>query len=221
MKNNIVIVGSSGHAKVIIDIVECQKQFNILGLLDDYKCINETVLGYNILGKVADAVKFNQENKNLFFFVAIGDNWIRHLMVEKLKQKIINIRFANIIHPTAQIGKNTSLGQGIALMANTVVNSNCEIGNHVFLNTKSSADHDNILKDFSSLGPNTTLGGNVILNEFSAISISATVKEKITIGKHSVIGAGSLLLINCPDFSIMYGSPAKYIRQRVKGEKYL
>ncbi|MEA3416880.1 MAG: hypothetical protein U9R02_12120 [Thermodesulfobacteriota bacterium] len=32
-----LVVGSSGHAKVIIDIVEKEEKFNIVGLLDAFK----------------------------------------------------------------------------------------------------------------------------------------------------------------------------------------
>lgn len=32
--DNIVIIGSSGHAKVIIDIVQQEGKYNIAGLLD-------------------------------------------------------------------------------------------------------------------------------------------------------------------------------------------
>jgi len=37
MKSNIVVIGTSGHAKVIIDIVERQDCFAILGLIDTFK----------------------------------------------------------------------------------------------------------------------------------------------------------------------------------------
>jgi len=75
--------------------------------------------------------------------------------------------------------------------------------------------------NFSSLAPNATTGGSVSIGEFSAISIGATIKHGISIGKHSVIGAGALLMKNCGDNLIMYGIPAKEIRKREIGEKYL
>ena len=49
-KEKIVIIGSFGHAKVIIDIIEQEGKFNIIGLLDTFKRIGESVLGYKILG---------------------------------------------------------------------------------------------------------------------------------------------------------------------------
>ena len=34
---NILIIGASGHAKVIVDIIEKQNQYNIYGFLDTFK----------------------------------------------------------------------------------------------------------------------------------------------------------------------------------------
>ena len=39
------IIGSSGHAKVIIDIIMKEKKYKIVGLIDDFKKAGITVLG--------------------------------------------------------------------------------------------------------------------------------------------------------------------------------
>ena len=55
-KEKIVIIGSSGHAKVIIDIIEQEGKFNIIGLIDNSNGVGEFVLGYKILGEDKDSV---------------------------------------------------------------------------------------------------------------------------------------------------------------------
>ena len=75
--------------------------------------------------------------------------------------------------------------------------------------------------DFSSLAPNATIGGNVKIGKFSAISLGANIMHNIEIGEHSVVGAGSLVNENINDLSVCYGVPAKFIRSRKIGEKYL
>lgn len=220
-KTNLVIIGSSGHAKVVIDIFEKQGGYTIIGLLDDYRKVNEITLGYKVLGGLSAFEKLNKINKNLAVFVAIGDNWSRQKVVDILLSYDENTFFPSAVHPSAIIGKGTVIGKGVAIMANVVVNSDSNIGDFSFLNTKASADHDAVLEHFSSIGPNVTLGGNVSIGAYTSVSIGATTKEKVSIGKHSIIGAGSLLLSNCPDNVIMYGVPAKVIRERKVGEKYM
>ena len=220
-KTNLIIVGSSGHAKVIIDIFEKQNTHQIIGLLDDYRNVNEQSLGYKFIGGLKNFDEIIKKNNSFEMFVAVGDNWARQKVINIIRSFAPDINFATAIHPSAQIGKGTIIGKGVAIMANVVINSDSNIGDFTFLNTKSSADHDVIMENFSSLGPNVTLGGNVILGEYTAISIGATTKEKLKIGKHSIIGAGALLMSDCPDNVIMYGVPAKIIRDRKIGEKYL
>ena len=65
LKNNpnIVIIGASGHAKVIIDIVERQQLFNIVGLIDSYKPKKTKICNYTVLGREDDlATLMKQHN---------------------------------------------------------------------------------------------------------------------------------------------------------------
>ena len=219
-RNKVLIVGSSGHAKVIIDIFE-RNNIEIVGVIDDYRIIGEKTLEYNVLGKIEDIPKIIKNSADFNVFVAIGDNFGRHFVVNKIKTMIPAIEFSSAIHPSAQIGRNVILGNGVAIMAGAIVNADAQIGDFTFINTKASAGHDVRMLDYASLAPGVTVGGNTLIGKFSAISIGATIKEKLAIGNHSIIGAGSLLMKNCPDNVIMYGVPAKIIRERKAGEKYV
>jgi len=220
-KETVLIVGSSGHAKVIIDIFEKEGKYEILGLLDAYRNIGEETLGYMVVGKEENLPDLLLKNPNCKLFVAIGDNWIRQKVVNKIIDIVPNIDFASAIHPSAQIGKNVRIGKGVAVMAGAVINSDTIIEDFTIINTKASIDHDSKMLKFSSLAPNVTVGGNVSIGEFSAISIGATIKHGVSIGNHTVIGAGALLMKSCGDNLVMYGVPAKEIRKREIGEKYL
>ncbi|MEY4111477.1 MAG: hypothetical protein RLZZ46_1833, partial [Bacteroidota bacterium] len=87
--------------------------------------------------------------------------------------------------------------------------------------TGACIDHDSHIAAFSSLAPGVKTGGKVFVGEFSAVSIGATLLHGVSVGKHTVIGAASLVLKNCGDNLIMYGVPAREIRKRESGEKYL
>ena len=89
------------------------------------------------------------------------------------------------------------------------------------MNTNASVDHDNRLGSFSSVAPRVATGGNVTVGEFAAIGIGATVLQGRRIGQHAVVGAGSVVTRDIPDFTVAYGIPAKPIRTRTPGEKYL
>lgn len=218
---NIIIVGSSGHAKVVIDIIEKEGTYNIVGLIDSFRQVGETSFGYQILGTEEQLPAFVETYDLYGGFIAIGDNWKRYLVAEKIKALIPRFQFITAIHPSAQIARGVEIGNGSVLMAGAIVNSDSKVGNFCILNTKSSLDHDSIMGDFSSLAPNATTGGNVSIGAFSAVSLGANIIHRKIIGKHTVIGAGSVVLNDIPDFCVAYGVPAKVIRKRREGDKYL
>lgn len=220
-KQKVVIIGASGHSKVAIDIFEQQGRYEVLGLLDLNIKKGTLIMGYEVLGNETVLSSLLSMHKGLNVFVAIGDNWIRHKVVSKLLEKISEIEFATGIHPSAILGKDVVIGKGSLIMSGAIINPNTQIGDFVILNTKASVDHDSFIGDYTSLAPGVTTGGNVKIDAFSAIGIGATLLHGIEIGKHAVIGAGALVNKNCTDYQVCYGVPAKAIRNRVVGERYL
>lgn len=218
---NIVVVGSSGHAKVVIDIVECEGQYTIAGLLDDFRPAGEEAFGYRILGKVADLVSISGSYDLKGGVIAIGDNWVRAKIAQTMLLALPEFSFITAIHPSAQIARGVQIGEGTVIMAGVVVNSDSQIGKFCILNTRSSLDHDCLMEDFSSLAPGATTGGNVHIGAFSAISLGANILQGRCIGSHTVVGAGALVVHDIPDHSLAYGVPARVIRQRQEGEGYL
>jgi sugar O-acyltransferase (sialic acid O-acetyltransferase NeuD family) len=216
-KKNIIIAGASGHAKVIMDIIEKGSDYHILGLVDKTRPAGEDFFGYKILGKEEDLPQLVSGNP-CEFFVAIGNNWRRSLVASKIIVAVPEARFATAVHPSAQIGRGVRIGAGVAIMAGAIVNSDSHVGDFAIVNTHASMDHDCRMMAYTSLAPGAVLGGNVTIGEHTAVAIGATVRNDIRIGKHSLIGAGALLNSDCPDYAVMYGVPAKFIRSREAGE---
>lgn len=218
---NILIIGASGHGKVIVDIIEKQNKYRIQGFLDTYKQKGDKLFNYPILGTEDDLNDIVRKYDIYGCFIAIGDNYTRKVMAEKIVFLNSRIKFVNAIHPTAIIGKNVELGNGIAIMAGVIVNSDSNIGNFCILNTCSFLEHDGAMHDYSSISSGVRTGGNLTLMECSSICIGATVLENIIIENDTVIGAGALVNKNIPSLVVAYGVPAKIIRTRNAEDKYL
>jgi len=218
---NIIIFGTGGHSKVIVDIIEKQGKYNIVGFIDEYRKKNTIILGYKVIGN-------DSTFKDIFFtyevyggIIGIGDNSMRAKIRDKVIKVIPNFNFVNCIHPKSTFGKDASLGEGNVVMAGAIINSSTRIENHCIINTNSSIDHDCIMLDFSSIAPNVTIGGNVKIGEYSAIGIGANIFHNVNVGCNCIIGGGSLVCRDTKENSIYYGSPSKFIRQHKFGEKYL
>ena len=221
LMSRILVVGASGHAKVVLDIFEKQGRHQVVGLLDDFKPVGTTMFGYEVVGSVAEVSQLATQLLVDGLFVAIGDNFIRSQIVERLKSIASHLPFVSAVHPSAQIARGVNLGRGCSVMAGVVINSDSAIGDFCILNTNSSVDHDNRLGSFSSLAPRVATGGNVFLDECSAVGIGAVVLHGRKIGRHAVVGAGSVVTRDIPDQTVAYGAPAKVVRLRTIGEKYL
>jgi sugar O-acyltransferase (sialic acid O-acetyltransferase NeuD family) len=215
-----VVVGASGHAKVIIDILELQGFFQIAGLIDSFKDPGTRLMGYEVLGGEDSIADLMEGQKIVGGIVAIGHNWVRHRMADGIRKRAPNFTFVNAIHPSARVGREVALGNGVAIMAGVSVNPGTEIGGFCFLNTNASLDHDNILGEFGCLQPNAATGGNVKIGAFSTVSMGANVIQGVQIGAHSVIGAGSTVLVDIPDYTVAYGSPCRVIHGRKPEDNY-
>lgn len=218
---NVVIFGASGHGSVVLDCIAKEGKYKPIGFLDSFKKKNTELNGYKILGNEFD-LKFLKDKHQIFGgIVAIGDNWTRKLVVDKILSIVPDFNFISVVHPKTTIGIGVDIGKGTVVMPGVTINVNSTISDHCILNTNSSLDHDGFMGDYSSLAPNVCAGGNLILGEGSAVCLGSNIIENIAIGRHTVIGAGSLVIGNVESHVLSYGAPAKKIKNRVAGEPYL
>lgn len=204
---NIVIYGASGHAKMIVDIILKNNDYNLIGFIDSYKPVNSAVYGYKIIGNLDSLSvlikKFNIEG----IVIGIGDNDLRLSIYRSIKKIAPKIEFVPIVHPSAILAEDILVPEGAVLMAGTIVNANAKLGKFCLLNTKASLGHDSVMSDFSSLSSGVTIAGNVTIGFCSSICLSASVSQGITIGDHTIIGGASLVLKSIGDFKLAYGVP--------------
>ncbi len=219
--DNIVIVGASGHAKVVIDIVEREAKHHIAGLIDTQRAIGEVVLGYPVIGREADLPELTRQHQLGGVLIAIGDNFVRSQVTERIAQLCPQLPIVSAIHPGASIARDVSIGAGTVIMAGACVNPCVTISRGCILNTLASLDHDSVMEDFSSLAPRVATGGNCRIGVCSAICIGAVLSHGVHIGEHTVVGAGSTVLHSVPSYAVTFGTPAKVDRTRQPGEKYL
>ncbi|RXV72428.1 acetyltransferase [Burkholderia stabilis] len=218
---NIVIVGSSGHAKVVIDIVEQAGQYRIAGLIDAFRPRSEETLGYPVLGTERDLPDLIAVHGIAGLLVAIGDNHARANVTADLAALVPGLPCVSAVHPAARIGKASTIGAGTVVMAGVVINPCCAIGDGCIVNTNASLDHDGVMEDFSSLAPGVVTGGNCRIGRGAAIGLGAMLRHRIEVGEHSVVGAGAVVLRDVEPYTVAYGNPARRIRARAAGERYL
>jgi len=219
--NNIVIIGSSGHARVVIDIVRREGKRNIVGLLKRFHSVGEQAFGYSILGGEEDLPQLMRLHDLTGVVIAIGDNFVRSQVAARVEELCPTLGFFSAVHPDASIASDVSLGAGTVVMAGAVVNPGCSVGRFCILNTNCSLDHDSILGDFASIAPGATTGGDCRIGAYTAIGIGAVLSHGINVGEHTVIGAGAVVVKSIEAFVVAHGIPATVVGARTPGDKYL
>lgn len=218
---NILIYGASGHAKMIIDSIEKQNNYNIKGFVDSYKPLHLSIYNYKIIGNLDTLPELIKTHNIEGIVIAVGDNYARQMAYKNIINIAPQLQFVSIIHPTAVIAKDVKIEEGTAVMANAVVNASAKVGKVCILNTASTLGHDSEMADFSSLASGVHIGGNVQIGFCSAISLSATIIQNISIGDYTVVGAASLVLKPIGNYKLAFGSPIHTLKERTKDSKYL
>lgn len=203
MEKKVVVIGASGHGKVVADIV-VRSGDKVVGFLDDHSEIDSKFMGFPVLGKVKTFRKYN----DCWFVVAIGNAQIR----EKIVSQVQDVKWYTAIHPSAIIsGFGVEIGEGTVVMANAVINPGASIGKHCIINTSAVVEHDNRIEDFAHISVGAKLAGTVHVGKGTWIGIGACVKNNISICQDCVIGAGAVVIkkIECP--GIYVGVPSRRI----------
>lgn len=191
------LYGASGHAKVIIDILEAQGK-TISGLIDDNLAI-QALLNYPV---------FHDKDNKSPVIISIGDNKIR----KKVSELLIDVSFETAIHPSAIVSTKSTVDKGTVVMQGAIIQSSSQIGKHCIINTGASVDHDCNVGDFAHISPHSTLCGNVKVGEGSWIGAGTTIIPGVKIGKWCVIAAGSVVTKDIPDFALASGNRCKVIK---------
>lgn len=187
------LYGASGHAKVIIDILNASG-IKIDALFDDDLSISE-------LMNIPVKHDWNHESPVI---ISIGNNFARKQIAEKLQ-----CEYGVAIHPSAIISPFANVNEGTVVMQGTIIQSSAQIGKHCIINTGASIDHECCVEDYAHISPKATLCGNVYVGEGAWIGAAAVVAPGVRIGRWSVVGAGSVVVSDVPDGVIAYGNPCR------------
>lgn len=211
LKKPVAIIGYSGHAYVIIDILLSAGRLVTAYCDAEEKEKNPYYLQY--LGKESEVL---HKLKKYDVFACVGHNGIRekiHTMIsDELHGPI------NAIHPSAVISSSVFMRDGIMIAANATINPLVEIGRGVICNTSCSIDHECIIGDFSHIAPGAVLCGNVKVGRGTFVGANAVIRQGITIGNNVMIGAGSVIVKDIPDNTTVVGNPQRTLTKIEKSK---
>jgi sugar O-acyltransferase (sialic acid O-acetyltransferase NeuD family) len=205
---NLLILGAGGHGKVVSEIALLSKDWESIAFLDDRKNL-KNASGIPVIGKFDEYSSLI--NKYKYAFVAIGDNKLRSIWIERLSREGFIIPV--LVHPFSSISKSSIIGDGSVVMAGAVINADTHIGRGCIINTSSTIDHDCRISHGVHVSPGVNIGGTVTIREYTWVCIGSSVINNISIGSNVILAAGAIVNKNVPDNVMAAGVPATIKKQ--------
>lgn len=195
----LVIVGASGHGKVVADIA-VRNGYEEIVFLDDDESVRECA-GFPVVGKTDGTEAYREWE----YIVAIGNARIRQRIQEGLRE----YRMATLIHPGAIISRRVKIGEGSVVMAGVVINSDAVIGKGCIVNTGSSVDHDCEIGDYSHISVGAHVAGTVHMGCRVWIGAGAVVNNNLSVCDDCLVGSGAAVVRNISEPGTYIGIPAR------------
>lgn len=231
---SIIILGAGGHGRVVLDVIRQSGKFTPIGFLDNNPTLHgRRVDGLPVLGGIglieqrapgfspagaSSNVSPHPVNECNAAVIAIGDNGVRRMIAETVEAAGLDL--PAIIHPSAQIATNVTIGRGVVIAAGALVCAHSQIGDYAILNTGCIVDHESMIGTAVHVCPGVRLAGHVTLESGAFIGIGSTVIQNVRIGFEAIVGAGAVVTCNVDPMTTVVGVPAREIKSAPNADEF-
>ncbi|MGZ3769100.1 MAG: acetyltransferase [Bdellovibrio sp.] len=210
MNESVIVLGAGGHAKVVLDALKLQSA-HVLGVTDvEPGRVGQKILGIPVIGGDDAILKYCSSNIKLV-------NGIGSIHVAPHRSSIFDrfknygYSFAKVFHPSAIVGSETVVSEGVQVMAGCVIQACTRIGKNTLINTCASVDHDCDIGEHVHIAPGVTLSGGVVVGDYVHIGTGATIVQGVRIGRGALVAAGAVVICDVPEGAKVMGIPAREI----------
>lgn len=213
----ILIVGAGGHGRVVLDILTCAHEHEVLGFVDsDLALTGRRIDGLPVLGALNELPRLREALGVQGAIVAVGDNGVRRAQAGRVAR--FNMPLVNAVHPSANLALNVTLGSNVVIAAGALVCAHCHVGDSAILNTGCIVDHESMIGPAAHVCPGARLAGRVHVEAGAFIGIGATVIQGLKIGYGAIVGAGAVVIHDVGSMTTVVGVPAKRVRTPASAE---
>ncbi|CAM5765990.1 carbonic anhydrase [Labrys miyagiensis] len=206
-----ILWGGTGHSRVLRELM-ASLGISILAIVDN-RAVNAPFPGPAMLlgldGLKAWMGHYPKPTETLSYALAIGGGYGRDRMAIARELDALGLRHLSLVHPTAIVAPDASLGKGSQVLLGATVATHARIGACSIVNTRASVDHDCIVGDGVHIGPGATLCGQIEIGHGCFVGAGATILPHLKIGDDAVIGAGAVVTKNIAPGETVVGTPAK------------
>lgn len=209
---SVLILGTHHFAPEVADLIEDTRDLAVAGFvenLDRQRC-ERVICGKPVFW--IDDLALAKPDTHLI--CSIGSTR-RFRYIEAVAQ--FGLPYCRLIHPTARISKQSTLGEGSIASAGVIVAVGTTIGRHVIMNRGVLIGHNTTIGDYVTISPGANIAGFCHVGARTYIAQGAVVTDGLRIGSNSVVGAGAVVTRDVPDNVMVLGVPARIVKQDIDG----
>lgn len=212
MSRNLLIVGAGGLGRELYSFAErhpdCGSAWRLGGFLDDAPRELAGAHPGRIVGTVSDY----QPRADDLFLVGIGAPVARRNCVLALKAR--GAEFLSFCHPTAIVGRNVRLGEGVILLAYVNLTCDIEVGAHTIFLSCSGAGHDARIGPYCQISSGCDIMGHVTVGEGVLLGSGARLFPRVKVGDYATVGTGSVVITRVAPYETVFGNPARRLMMK-------
>jgi sugar O-acyltransferase (sialic acid O-acetyltransferase NeuD family) len=199
----LLIFGIGQMAEVASFFFTEHTQREIVGYVADSEFISESsFLGKPILATEEIDKRFPSADHDLFIAVGYGQGNLPRSEKFSFFTRL-GYNLPSYVSPKATVFSDLSIGQNCFILEDNTIQPFAKIGDNVVMWSGNHLGHHSRIGSHTFISSHVVISGNVSIGERCFVGVNATFRDGIEVGNDVTIGAGSLVMRNVEDNSLL------------------
>ena len=208
-----IIIGAGTYGEVYLDYLR-EARIDVAGFIDDDPLLcGCKVRGVPVLGRTCELKEVKERHGIEAAYCPIGNNTLRVQFLEQAQE--VGLKTPSFIHPSAVIAQSVEMGQAVYILIGVHIMPYTKIDDYVMISMNALICHHSHLCRGTFISNGVNFGASLVARPFAYVGMGATVMTGVhELGENCLIGAGSVVIKDVPDYAVMAGVPAKVIKYK-------
>jgi UDP-perosamine 4-acetyltransferase len=211
MSRPVYIIGTGGHARTVLSIIEEVNGLHAKGLVEFGTLVpGEEIMGVPVVGSF-EPFLCSPIDKAAGFVIATGDMALMRKTWRRLGAA--DLEMLTVISPNAFVDRTAYVGQGTLVAHGAYLGPQAVVGRGCVINTNAIVEHQVIVGDWCHLAPGSTLCGLVKVGNGVVVGANACILPNVEIADGVTLGAGATLVCSITERDTNHvGIPARPVK---------